>query len=252
MKCSKTFLVAVILNAIFIYIGSDIMFMEHVELLVLLQESYIWNLTAYISPLLVCLPYVTRFYEEKESGYYRIKIMRQGKVGYAMKHVWQAMVSGAMVMLFSILLFTVIIYIYAACNGLTVSLSAGADEYGDQFMPSFYYNLVQQGKGWIVYVLHIISLMCYGMIWPCYGMIASLFVTNRRLAVVFPFLLKRLLEFMPDALLFLSARRLRFEGIMAYMPLGGFLYAATYVLVAFLVTVLLVYLGMKLLMKRQG
>ena len=113
-------------------------------------------------------------------------------------------------------------------------------------------NLVEQGKGGIMYILLNVSLLFYAMIWPCYGIVASVFVSNKRLAVVFPFLFKRVIGFMPGAVAYLGGRRLMLESHMAYLPLGGFLYIAAFVTAAFLVAVLGVYLGMKALMKRQG
>jgi hypothetical protein len=252
MKNWKTILAAVLLNVVFIYLGSEMMLSADLDILSTLQNSYILGLTPFVTPIFVCLPYVTEFYEEKRKGYYRFKVMRYGKLRYVMSHVGKAMLSGMAVMLLSFAVFEVFVWTYGIVRGEPMHFEGGTNFYGTEYTPTVYYNLVMQGHGWIVHLINILFVTCYGMIWPCFGIVASVFVSNRRLAVIFPFLLKRLLEFLPDKLSIFCPNRLLFNEDLARAPLGGTLYVAAYLMTVFLIAVLGTYIGLKRLLERQG
>ncbi len=252
--CSSMFWIAVICESLFVFATSEVPMNLDINFLELIDNSFSWNIAAYITPILVSLPYVTKFFDEKASGNYIVRITRFGEYRYACHTAVRTMLSGMMVMFFSIIMFTLMICIYGWFHHYDMFFEGGG-LYGTDEYVTIYGWLLEQGMGWMIYIVHIIFLCFYGGVWACFGVLASVFVTNRRLAIVFPFLLKRLLEYIFDvsgSLYFLLPHGLTFPLSTSIKPLGGFLYLACYVLTVFIITVIGLYYGMRIYMGKRG
>lgn len=202
-----------------------------------LQNSMILSLTAYIIPVLVCFPCVMRLSEELTDGYSIFSELRIGRKYYAMRRLGASLLSGASVMLLGIAVYTVLAVIFCMRSNLTITCNGGGF-FGDIYNPgtSIYYTWIAYGAGWAVYAVQIFFLLLYAMFWTIAGTVISVFVTNRRVAIVSPFLFKRFLEYaIPESLFFLLPSNLRMSGWTIELAYGGIWYGVLYILIAFLI-----------------
>ncbi len=202
-----------------------------------LQSSMILSWTAYILPVLVCFPCVMRLSEELVDGYSVLSELRTGRKNYAIRRLGASLFSGSCVMLLGILIYTAFAVIYCICNSMTITCNGGGF-FGDACNPgnNIYYHWIASGAGWAVYGMQSLFLVLYAMFWTIAGTVISIFVTNRRVAIVSPFLFKRFLEYaIPDSLFFLLPSNLRMSGWTVELAYGGIWYGILYILVAFLI-----------------
>lgn len=241
--------IAVILNAWLLFYDSAAE--EVCDLAVLLQTSFITGPSAYILPVLTALPSVMRWHEERTSGAYRSYVLRKGRRRYAFSKILEAAISGALVMILSLVLFTVFVYIYAAAHGMRVTYEMYG-MFGSEYDPTLYYRLIIGGKGRLVYLINCLFLVGYGMLWPCIGTAVSVFIRDKRLALASAFLAKRFLEFVTGAAPVLRASNLLLSTYAQSMFLGGIPYAVCYVLVTLLLCTVIVYFGMEYVLAKNG
>ena len=139
--CSATFWIAVILETIFIFFNSEIFLNDQIDYLELLDTSFDLGLSGFITPVLVSLPFVTRFYEEKTNGNYIMKITRHGTLKYASNIAIATICSGMLVMLFSLCTYTVVITLFGYINGYEFYFYP-LDKFGTSESPTFYLTLI--------------------------------------------------------------------------------------------------------------
>ena len=205
-----------------------------------LQMSFILEYTAYLVPVAVCFPYAMRFSEEMAGGYGQFAMLRVGRLPYAIRKLGDAMFSSAIVMLLGVFVYTAYVFLYCRHYSMAVTCH-DIGFFGDADCPTLYYDWIQAGGGVAVYVVNILFLMTYAMFWSIVGTVVSLFTSNRRAAIVSPFLLKRFLDYaVPDKLFFLMPSNLRMSGWVIEQAYGGLWYGAVYILIAFAVGLLVV------------
>ncbi len=239
-------LAAGLLLGILVTASSGVSFMSSIDILEGLQNSFIFGMTAYIIPVVVCFPAVMRLSEERASGYGVFAQLRTSRHGYIMRRLGGAMLSSGVVMLLGIMAYTVCMVYICAMHGLSL-MCTGSGFFGTVYdpEPAFYYHMVEDGMGFLVYFVNVLFLICYAAFFGLVGTVVSVFVTNRRVAVVSPMLFMRLSAYIvPDTMPFLLPTNLRLSAWAAELPIGGIWYAPLYILVAFL-------LGLGILLARD-
>ncbi len=244
------FWIAVILNIFIIYITQETDTSRQIDMLEAIQTAFMLGMASYYVPICVSLPGVTGFFDEKSSGAYRYKLLRNRKLFYVFKQVGKSMFSGAMVMLFSFVIYSLIMLLISLKSDVPVTFVGVQGFYGEG---NIYAQLVEEGKGWLVYLMQGSWLMFYSMVWPAFGTAVSVFVKNRKVSLASPFLLMRLLNFViSDKVLFMNFEHLRLAGRVVNLPLGGYIYAVTYCLCLLFLCVVIVYMGLRIFLRKNG
>lgn len=242
-------LIAIICNIGVIFHEAGLMIIEKCDLLEGLQSAYVLGMTSYITPVLVSLPYVMKFHEETTTYAYRYQAVRAGKLQYVIRKTLEGISSSLLIMVLSLLGYTLVGFLHSRYYEIPLVFEGITNYYGNT-NEIFYCRLLEQGKGWLVYFLHCLFLLCYGMIWPCIGMMVSLFAGNRLLALASPFLMKRLLEYIcPIAW---NPAQLRMTGWLAKRAFGGSLYALCYLGVVALFCILALFFRMQWQYQQHG
>ena len=237
--CNPPALLAALILGTLIYSGSEAgsyASLGYFDLLGGLQTAYILSLAAYLTPVLVCFPYILRFSGEMREGYAVFGMLRAGRGRYPARKLRDAMVSGAMTMLMGVMIYTILAVVYCARNGMSVSCN-GDGFFGDSYNPGMgiYSEWVVTGNGWAVYIANILFLMSYSMFWCVAGTVLSAFVKNSRIAIILPFLLDQILIYVvPDKCTFLLPVHLRLDAWAQELSYGGLWYVVLYVMVSFL------------------
>lgn len=222
------------------------------------SEGYIFEMFAeinmlgsstFIIPIACALPAVLDYFEEKQTLNYRYKIMRSGRLSYAFRTISRGMLSGGMVMFTALALLLAGFFVMSAIKGWDICWVS--TQYGDEIDRTIYFELFERGMGWLVLLLNVLMMVCNGMLWPCFGIILSTFVTNRKLAIIFPFLLFRLFAYIYNFNSYLTPLGFNLTLGVVYEPLGGFLRVAIYLVVVFAVGVVTLMLNMSY-MYRKG
>ena len=214
---------------------------EGISVLEGLQQSLTLNLSAYLLPIFVCLPGVMRLSEERKEGYDQFCIYRIGISKYSFRKLFAGMLNGAGVILGAIGLYFVFAVFMAHISGKRINFST--QMLGNENWITLYSEWINKGMGWLVFVVNIIFLLFLAMFWNVVGVSISVFVSNRKLVVVAPFLFKRLLEYLiPEKWFFLNPVNLSMSGWIPDLPYGGIWYPFLYIYVSFLLGWLIVFL----------
>lgn len=135
----------------------------------------------------------------------------------------------------------------------SVSACRGVMGFFDEKASGAYrYKLLRNDR--LIYVLKQVGKSMFSaMIWPAFGTAISVFVKNRKVALAFPFLLLRFWRFIiPDEAYFLETSNLELNGSVIKLPLGGYIYAVTYCLCVAFLCVVIVYTGLRILLRKNG
>lgn len=140
-------------------------------------------------PLLATVPVTFLLHDELNSGYIHFSIVRAGKGKYILTKMAAGLLSGMLMVLLAELLFTVVLFL----------LTPGEINFLDQqeFLgkrPCFYLSLVNDGKGWIVYIIWTLLAGLYGAVFSAMAVAASAVARNKYVAAVVPFLIFLLVE----------------------------------------------------------
>ncbi len=206
-----------------------------------LQNAYIIGFSAYIAPVVICFPHVMRFAEERVQGYGTFRMLRGSRMGYVRRSLAEAMLSGGAVMLIAVAVYMLFVAAWCGTHGMVMTCN-GDGFFGDAYnsIESIYYGWVMSGMGAAVYAVNVLFLVFYAMFWSVAGTVLSAFVSNRRVAVVAPFLFKRFLEYLiPDSLFFLLPSNLRMNAWVIELPGGGIWYGILYVGISLLAGVVI-------------
>lgn len=248
---NPVFWVAVILNAFVIYSTQETDTGSRIDMLEGVQTAFIVGKASYYVPVCVSLPGVMAFFDEKSNGAYRYKLLRTRRLVYVFRQVSRSMISGAGVMLFSFIMYSMVMLLLSMGNGVPVIFSGIQDYYGENV--NIYVRLMADGRGWLVYLMHGSWLMFYAMVWPAFGVAVSAFVKNRKFSLASPFLLKRLLVYMiADEAVVLNFENLRLTGGVENLPLAGYPYALIYCLCLLFFCVVIVYMGLRIFLRKNG
>lgn len=150
-----------------------------------------WTLFGYTMtalPLLASIPAGFHFYDEKKYGIMQQKLLRQGSLKYNISTVGTAALSGFFLVFVSECLYM----------GFVILMSEGSihfcDTVGIYGTEGIFGSMLAAGKG--AQVFFIVNLACciYGMIWPVFGIAASVWGRGRCVALTIPFILWCLLD----------------------------------------------------------
>ena len=86
-------------------------------------------------------------------------------------------------------------------------------------------------------------LIVLAMFWNIVGTVVSIFVMNRRVAIVSPFFFKRVLDYLiPERLFFLTPSNLRMSAWVVDLPVGGLWYGILYISIALLLGWIIIFI----------
>ncbi len=179
-------------------------FMLYYELFVgqgflyIIEESWIyWNgltlmgnvfaLSVYIifAGMFPGIPYSFSLLEERNSGYLRFILQRMSAKRYVRSKILTAGISGAVSTLIPYLALVVPVWI--------VTANSGVEPYGDlSFVLQWQQVALAYGE-WAVYVLRGLLMALFGILWAEVTLLLSLFVRNKYIAFVLPFVLFQLI-----------------------------------------------------------
>lgn len=251
--CSPVFWIAVFLNSYFIFQASDLGFFDTYDLIYSLGYAYFYSIASHLTPVLVSVISIMRFHDELENGIYRAEIMRIGKVRFSALKIWDAFLSGVEVMLFSLLAYTLIVFVCGGINGIPVTMENADDftDYSDLSKTNLCRELILNGKGFLVYLLKCVCVTLYGSVWAAMGGVLAFFINNKRVVILGPFILKALLEYL--------AAYSEFKwGISIFVlhrlqqPLSGATYLICCPAVILLLCTVIVYVRMEQLCRKKG
>ena len=155
---------------------------DYVPILDGLQVALILDLTAYLLPVLVCVPGVMRLYEERSGGYDLYHMFRIGRSRYTVRKIWQSMLCGTRVILGAVLIYCGYAISYAIRWHKPLGYFTGMIM--DEDSVNIYYIWQQNGFGFCVFLVNVLFLVILAMFWNIFGTVVSMFVMNRRVAIV--------------------------------------------------------------------
>lgn len=80
-----------------------------------------------------------------------------------------------------------------------------------------------------------------------------IFIRNKRIAIAGPFIFKRFFDYIiPESMFYLHDGNLRLSSYSQAMYLGGIPYAISYVGTVFVLSVTILYFGMRVWLRRHG
>lgn len=198
----------------------------------------------FIMPMACALPAALGYYEEKQTNNYRYKIIRKNRLSYAVRSVGKGMAAGGLVIAVSMALLLGAFFVISAAQGNAVSFMDDSGIYGTVDDPTIYTQLFEHGFGAVVLILNVLMMILHGMLWPCFGILASAFINNRKLLLVFPFLLYRLFAYIYNVNEYLTPLSFDMKLSIVYEPFGGFLRVGIYMLVVIYITVVALMMNM--------
>lgn len=201
--------------------------------------------SGFIMPVACTLPAALCYYEEKVTNTYRYKLIRTNRLSYAIRCVGKGMIEGAFVVGISMVFLLSAFFLKSAVQGNAISFLDESGIYGTIEDATIYAQLFAQGRGWIVLLLNIFMMMLNGMLWPCFGILVSAFVKNRKLLLVFPFLLYRVFAYIYNYNEYLTPIPFNMTKTIVYEEFGGFVRVALYLLAVAYLTVICLMANMK-------
>ena len=201
--------------------------------------------STFIIPMACALPAALCYYEEKTSFAYRYKMIRKRRLSYAIHCVGKGMAEGALVIGTSMAILMLVFFVINVVQGNAISFMDESGVYGTVDDPTIYTNLFDHGCGAVVLLLNIFMMMLNGMLWPCFGILASAFIRNRKLLLVFPFLLYRIFAYIYDYNPYLTPLSFNMTLSIVYESCGGFLRVGIYLFVVVYLTVICLMANMK-------
>ena len=206
--------------------------------------------SGFIMPMACALPAALCYYEEKMSNAHRYKMIRKNRLSYAVHCIARGMMGGAFVVGVSVALILGAFFVSSAIQGNALSFIDESGAYGTIDEPTIYVQLFEQGRGAVVLLLNVFMMILNGMLWPCFGILASAFISNRKLLLVFPFLLYRLFAYVYNYNEYLTPLPFNMTKSIVYEPLGGFLRVGLYLLVVVYITIMALMANMQYQYKR--
>ncbi len=220
-----------------------------------------WTLFGYLMtalPLLASIPAGFHFYDEKKYGIMQQKLLRQGSFRYNIFTVGTAALSGFFLVFISQCLYT----------GFIILISEGSIHFTDSVgiysgTEGIFGNMLATGKGFQVFLIVNLACCVYGMIWPVFGIAASVWGRGRCIALIVPFVLWCLLDhitaiitwFIPQPyqkwyLYYLDISNITLFGSLSKKGWIGIFYAFAYGFICILIGFIIFSLGVRHIRKK--
>lgn len=249
LKCNPYLVISILILFLLFWLDGEVLYSQGYIFDVLHSITSLGS-SDFIIPVACALPAVLDYYEEKQTLNYRYKIMRSGRLSYATRTLIKGMISGGIVIGAALILIFVSCFLAAAVNGYHIQWADYSGWYGSRDNETIYIQLFDNGMGWLVLLLNTLMMVCSGMLWPCFGIILSVFIRNQKLAVVFPFLLFRIFAYIYDFNEYLTPIGFHMTLGIVYEPYGGFLRVAIYMISVFILGVIALMLNMSYMYRR--
>lgn len=201
--------------------------------------------SGFVMPMACALPAALCYYEEKNTNNYRYKLIRKSRLSYAVRCIGRGIIGGAFVVGVSMALVLGAFFVISVVQGNIISFVDDSGIYGTLEENTIYAQLFAQGRGALVLLLNVVMMILDGMLWPCFGILASAFISNRKLLLVFPFLLYRLFAYLYNFNEYLTPLPFNMTKSIVYEPLGGFLRVVLYLLVVVYITLMVLMANMR-------
>ena len=257
---------AIFMNSVFLMWCSQMMphWFPKISEIELQQPDLLWGISwslsydvySMILPVIVSISSVLAFYDEIHEKAYRFKMIRVGKVRYVSTKIMETFLSGMLIMLLSFLVYTIVIYLYGFVYGLPVTCMQDDISFSPEDM---YAQMLLSGRGWLVYGIKILFVSVYASTWAMFGTALVVFIANKRVAVVGPFILKSFLQLVGYYIYFyaggsnvLILDKYQLQLGLPGRTLGGVIDEALYLMVVWVICIVIVYVGMERIYRKQG
>lgn len=179
--------------------------------------------------LFCVIPYAWSFCEDYNSGYIKDIISRIGIKKYSLQRCFVVMLSGGMLMA------TVFLTVILVCAGL-----ANMPETSESaaFLKRTIWadmDLLFVGNGAVVACFRVLLAFLFGSVWALIGLLISIFITNRYITLIAPFVVYQILWFLLDENAFNPVYQLR--GDSDYLPSLGFILGYQLCLIIICITI---------------
>lgn len=250
------FWIVVLFNSLLLFWSSGIVGYFECDPIDRVSHAYHSGVAADIVPIAVSVVSVMRFYDELSVGIYRVEVIRTGRLKFVFQKIMEAFVSGALVMFATLVVYTLAVYVYAGVHQMPVIME-GVETLGSEGT-TVYLQWAREGKGILVYLIQCSFMMIYGTVWAVLGTSFTVFITNKRVAVLFPYILKVLMECLGaycyvkwgTGILFLW--NLMMSPWSTAKPLRGVVYEFGCLGVVLLLSMTIIYAGMERIYSKQG
>lgn len=251
------FWIVVLFNSLLLFWTSGIMGNTECDLIDGLFSAYFSGVASHIVPIAVSVVSVMKFYDELSVGIYRVEVIRTGRLKFVFQKVMEAFLSGALVMLATLLVYTLAACIYGGIHHLPITIEGRGLISVDE-EPTVYVQWIKEGRGIFFYLVQCIFVMVYGTVWAVLGTAFTVFITNKRVAVLFPYILKVLMECLGSYCYvkwgtgILMLWNLMMSPWSASHPAEGVVYELGCLSIVLLLSMSVIYAGMERIYRKQG
>lgn len=220
-----------------------------------LSWALIYDIFSFILPVMVSVPSVLKFYDEVHGKRYRQEVIRTGKIRYVFCKVADSFFTAVLVMILTIAIYTMAVYIYAWIYDLPVACARDSVSFSDK---DIYTKMLAEHKGWVVYLIKIVFVSVAAGIWAMLGSSLVVFIKNKRVAILGPFIIRAILDMVGaylDAHYHTSVLwmyKLQLSSGISERVCGGMIEELIYLLVIGMLCMFLVYVGMERIYRKQG
>jgi hypothetical protein len=172
-------------------------------------------------PIIAPLPFVMFYMETAKTGFSYTMLARSNKLRYYGSQILAAAISGMLVIMCSILLFSLFFLLQG------YGIGKGTVDWRSTPM----YKYTGRGMYWVPYVVRLISEMFFGGIWSVTALALSSVTTNKYLVISMPFFIFEIIENMAyiSRVYVLAPLAIVQEYTFTYdMTLGGMFYSIGY------------------------
>ncbi len=157
--------------------------------LMIYWTSIFSGITELILPIVCIIPIVSNLWNENNSGYRNMVLMRTDKKAYIISKILSAVLSGVYIVGVASIIFFIMLYILGIDEGWTERSIIGV--FGD----SIYYQWLMSGDEW---KCNILMITCYSLVTIPYTMLALVFsqiIKNKYVLVIIPVIVHEMLLF---------------------------------------------------------
>ncbi len=162
---------------------SDLLHSKTTDFLYFFEAATGIGIVMRVIPLITVLAYGLQFYKEWQNGYYRLKLIRAGKLKYWIGHAARAYLSGCLIMLIAQIVF------FGIGTGMRREFGIGSGISGLAVEGTWFFKMIEQNKSYQVLLIKALVQVLSGGLWPVLSIAVSAFLRNPYVPLMFPFAL---------------------------------------------------------------
>lgn len=154
---------------------------ENIDFLNLLVVAFALSVLPTTAGMFPAIPYSFSLLEERNCGFMRYELQRMSALQYIWKKIFFSGIAGGCTMLLP--------YIILMISLCTAGAPVSENSHPSMMETQIWGDILYKWDGYLVVILKGLLLVLFGILWAELALLTSLFIKNRYMAFVMPFLL---------------------------------------------------------------